>query len=66
MIDFFIMQIDETRQDSDDKETAKMFPDKDQKITCHDLTKDFLVYGTDVICCFITLSPSYLLITAVG
>ena len=30
----------------------RLFPDKeqeDQKITCHDMTQDFLIYGTDVI-----------------
>lgn len=29
----------------------RLFPDKDhsdQRITCHDITSDFLIYGTDV------------------
>jgi WD repeat-containing protein 19 len=35
---------------SDERET-RLFPDKDQedqRITCHDMTPEFLIYGTDV------------------
>jgi hypothetical protein len=35
---------------NDERET-RLFPDKDQedqKITCHDLTQEFLIYATDV------------------
>ena len=39
----------------DERET-RLFPDKeheDQKITCHDITQEFLIYGTDVSLFFI-------------
>ena len=30
-----------------DRESC-MFPDNKDRITCHDLTRDFLIYATDV------------------
>ena len=43
-------QIEEGLGESEEKE-ARLFPDKEQagqRITCHDVTRDFLIYGTDV------------------
>ena len=37
-------------QASTDRE-SRMFPDNKDRITCHDMTRDFLIYATDVTNC---------------
>ena len=48
--DAFLLQVNEGMPDAEERE-ARLFPDKEhgvQKITCHDLTREFLIFGTDV------------------
>lgn len=45
------MQIEEVQNGESTEKEARMFPEKEQskeRITCHDMTRDFLIYGTDV------------------
>jgi hypothetical protein len=45
------MQIEEVPIGESTEKESKMFPEKEQskeKITCIDMTRDFLIYGTDV------------------
>jgi hypothetical protein len=45
------VQIEEVPVGESTEKESKMFPEKEQskeKITCHDMSRDFLIYGTDV------------------
>ena len=45
------LQIEGDTAGMSEERENKLFPDKeqeDQRITCHDVTNDFLIYATDV------------------
>lgn len=45
-----VVQLDAEGSGMEDERETRLFPDKDhdERITSHDLTQDFLIYGTDV------------------
>ncbi len=46
-----VFQIEGDGSGMGEERETRLFPDKDhenQKITCHDITPEFLIYGTDV------------------
>ena len=60
-------QIAEGRAETNTNRESRMFPDNKDSITCHDLTRDFLIYATDVtIFCTATVVVSTSLLSSMS
>jgi len=49
------VQIDEGSAQANTDRESRMFPDNKDRITCHDITRDFLIYATDVRTCSLNI-----------
>ena len=55
----YLLQIEGETAGTTDERESKLFPDKDVNqthITCHDMTPEFLIFGTDVSLLYILIS----------